>query len=400
MVNKKLFLILSLLIIIFVGGFFTYNYFENDVDTFTKTSLIKLNIPVGGDFESSIKIYNPEKFSQNFKVYLNDFKNLVSLSEDEFSLLSKDQKEIDISFKDLKKVPNVYAGKFIIEGEFYKEVVPIVVGVEDPNSAFAIIVSSIPKYDEVNIDGKLGVDIKVYDLIGANAQTVYAEYEIRNLDGDVLKTGNSNLIVGSGSKSELFDIPSDWEEGDYVLITSIKYKDTVSLSSYIFNISRKQDGVLFGNIGIFVVLFVFVLGIFALVFYFVKTRDLLLVELKNQQNKELKRHIKYIERSKVDVSKSKEKRENKKKKVEALDKIKKEVIKQIKHKQESQKKEISKLSKHKDKSVAKKKLSEWKNQGYKMYDTEKAVKKITQKGISEKVKEWDTQGYDTSFLNR
>lgn len=399
--TKKIWLIVLAVVVLAIAGFFSYNYFVMDNDSFTKTSLIKLNIPLRGNFESNFKITNSEKVSQNFKIYFNDFNELASLSDSEFALSPREQKEIIISFADTKNIPEVYVGKLVIEGESAKEEVPIVVGVEDPNHAFAIIQSSVPKYDEVSPGGKLGVEIKVYDLIGANVQTAYAEYQIQNLDGDVLKSGDSNLVVGSGSKTELFDIPMDWDEGDYVLITLIDYKGTTSFSSYIFSVSKTSDRVLVDNfVVLIIIILVFVLGIFALIFYFIKTRDSLLLQLKSQQSKELKRNIKYIDRSKKDVSKSKERPEKKKKKLRKLNEIKKKVVKKIKHRQKSQKKEVAKLHKHKKKNEIKDKLKKWKDQGYNMYEAEGEVKKVTNKSVKNQIKDWNKKGYDTSFLNK
>ncbi len=402
MVKKKKILFVALAIVILaVAGFFAYSFFSGNNNSFTKTSLIKLNIPTGGSFESVVKISNSEKVSQNFKVYFNDFSDLASLSESEFSLKPQEQKEIQILFQDEKKISEVYISKLIIEGEFSKEEIPVVLGVEDPNRAFAIIQNSIPKYDEVSPGGKMGVEIKVYDLINANVQTVSAEYEIMNFEGDVLKIGESNLVVGSGSKTELFDIPMDWDKGDYVLTVLIDYKGTISFSSYIFSVSKKADNTLSDGFILFaVIMFVFVLGILILIFYFIRTRDSLLIQLRNQQSQELKRNVRYIDKSKEDVSKSKEHPEKKKKKIRELARIKKRVIKQIKHRQKAQKKEVSKLHKHKKKNEIKGKLKRWKDQGYKMYDAEKEVKKITKKGIKDQIKDWNTKGYDTSFLNK
>lgn len=403
MVKKKWWIISGIVLVILLAGlfFFLDGRFSRTED-FSKTSLIKMNIPVGGEINTSVKLTNPERNVETLKISLNNFKGLATLSDEEITIASKESKEIIISFSDGKMVPRVYVGKLIIENSLIKEEIPIILGVEDPDRAFAIIQTGIPKYDMVYPGGKLGLEFKVFDLVSSDVPTVKSTYVIKNLDDETILNGNTDLIVGTGSKTEIINVPKEWAFGDYVLISYIEYKDTLSFSSYLFSVSNPPANSFWGGSNLFLIgIVLFVVLILVMVIYFVKTRDSLLVHLRNQQEAEIKRSINYIKCSRESIAKSEEKPEKKKIKLKKLRKIEKKILKKIKVKQKKQKKEIKKLRKKKVKKDAlHERLKKWENEGYRMYETGDEIKKITNKGIKEQVKEWKTRGYDTSFLNK
>jgi len=399
MTKKKIWIMFLIIVLLVVGGFFLYNSFS--APTFVKTSLLKLNIPLGGELNNTIKIINHDKEPHDFNVYLNNFQQLATLEETQFSLDKGESKDLIVSFKDNIGEAEIYLGKLIIESEVSKEEVPIILGVEDSNHAFAIIKNSIPKYSNVYPGGKLGMEIKVYDLGGADAQTVDADYSIKNFEDETLMSENTNLIVGGGSKSKLFDIPLNWEKGDYVFITSINYKDTKSMSSYLFTVSDKEKGFLSGDVKFVIILvFIFFVSVLALFIYLIKTRDDLLLQLRKQQGQELKRNAQYIKVSRREVEKSEEHPEKKRRKLLELDKAKKRIIKKIKKKQKVQRTKIKELKKKKQKPRAKSQLQKWKQEGYKMFDTESEVRKVTKKSMGKQMKGFKERGYVTGFLKK
>ncbi len=397
MKRKKTVIWAAILILIIVGISFVVYYYPKEKN-FTKTSLLKLTLPIMSESENTVKIVNYDKVPHDFNVYLNNLQQLALLKETQFSLNKGESKDLIVSFKDTIGEVEVYLGKLIVETEISKEEVPIILSIEDPNHAFAIIKSSIPKYDNVYPGGKLGTEIKIYDLVGTNMQTIDAIYLIKNFEDEILMSSTGNLVVG-GSKTELFDIPSNWEKGDYVFITSIDYKGTKSISSHLFTVSDKKAGILSGDFKLFmIIILIFFVAILVLVFYFIKTRDDLLVQLKRQQSAELKRKIRYVQVSKKEIEKSKEHPEQKRRRLLELDKAKKRIIKKIKKKQKVQRRKIKELKKKKQKPKAKLQLQKWKQEGYKMFDAESEMRKITKKGMEKQVKDFKKKGYATGFL--
>ena len=122
------------------------------------------------------------------------------------------------------------------------------------------------------------------------------------------------------------------------------------------------------------------------------------MQLKKQQGVELRKNIRYIKVSKKAVEKSKEHPEKKRRKLLELDRAKKRIIKKIKKKQKVQRKKIKEFKKKKQKPRAKSQLEKWKQEGYKMFDTESEVRKVTKQSMGRQMKDFKEKGYATGFL--
>ena len=365
--EKKVLITGIIIILIGISIFLGINYFFEE-ESFSKTSLLKLNIPLGGESVNNIKIVNYKETEQSFSLYFNGLKDLASIKDREFTLGPKESMDAAIYFKDHKNEVGIYSGQLIIETPTIKEKIPVILGIEYPDSPFAIIQNSIPKYDNVYPGGKLGIEIKVFDIGGADSPSVKAEYFIQNFDNEIIESGWENLIVG-GSVSKIIDIKKTLPYGDYVFVTSIDYKETKSIAGYLFSISEKKEEIVSGNFKFFIIIIlVFVGGILALFFYFVKTRDDLLIQLKKQQDKELKRSLDFVKSYKSELKKIRKVPE-KKKKINELGKIKKKIVEKIKVKQKIQRKELKKLKKKGKKTEKKNKIASWKRQCFKMFET-------------------------------
>lgn len=397
--NKKRAVILAVIMILLVAGaIFVISYYPEE-KSFSKTSLIKMKIPVGGESSSQIKITNYEEAEQNFNVYLNALDGLGSVSEGEFNLGAGESRELQISLKDSKGNAEIYSGELVIETSDVTEKIPVILGVEDPNYAFAIIYSTIPKYDNIYLGGKLGVEIKVYEMENIAPQVVEAKYSIRNFNNEVIFSDETSLVV-EGSKAEIIDIPkTTWAEGDYILVTEIEYKGTVSMADYLFSVGKEKTDWMSGEFKFFmIIVIIFIVVILALFFYFIKTRDEFLIQLKKQQAEELARNVDYVKRSKEIVQQSKETPKKKEKKLAELTKAKERIVKRIKTKQKEQIKRFKELKKKKKKPQLESELNRWKKEGYKMFGTEKEVRKITKQNIKRQMEDWKEKGYATGFL--
>lgn len=359
----------------------------------TNTVFLKLNLPLGGEFVKNIKITNQESVEQTFNLYLNNFKDLVTIKNKEFSLGARGFREVEISFKDNRKEIGTYPGKLIIETQMLKREIPILLNIEDENRIFIISQTGIPKYTNVYPGGKLGMEIKIFNLQAYSSYKVKVKYSIKNLDDELILSEEEELVIKeSFGTAKIIDIPKDTPLGNYVFITSIGYNNTKSTAGHLFSISKKEGGI-FTELTFFVIIIlVFVGGILVLFIYFIKTRDDLLIRLKRQQSNELKRSLKVMENYKTGVKELKDLGE-KKKKVRELRKAKKKIVKKIKAKQRRQSKELKKLRKKGKKSEVEKTIEKWRKEGYKMFEVEKEMKKISKSDIGKQIKDWRRKGY-------
>lgn len=135
-------ILLVFVVIIFIVYFIPYK------ESFgIKPSTLKINLIVGEEATSSIRIINREFSSQNFKVSFNPlFQEMASLEKSEFTLNSKERERLNLYFKDINNVSEVYSGKLIIEGYGSFKELPIILNVETSQPAKPIEGES-SKYD-------------------------------------------------------------------------------------------------------------------------------------------------------------------------------------------------------------------------------------------------------------
>lgn len=389
-------IILAVLIIIF-----TLINYNNQGERFSKTILLKLSSSVGTDTSTSVKITNYKDTTEKFSLSFKNLENIVSIQDREFELNSKESREIDVLFfGDVKEI-GVYSGQLIIETEDETQNIPIIFAVEDPDSALVIVQDGIPKYDNVYPGGKLGVDIRTFSVFGVNATTVKAKFLIKDFEDNILWADEGSLII-DGTKTEIIEVPKDWETGDYVFVTEVDYLGKKSAAGYLFSVGEidNSKGIFSGDIKFFVgVILVFLIIILALLFYFVKSRDKVLVELKKQQNDEVKRNLNVIKNYERDVQKLKD-ANKRRERLEKLRQTKIKIVKTIKAKQKRQQKIIKRLKKKGKTSDVKKKIEQWKKQGYKMFETSREIRKFSNKPMAQQVNEWKRKGYDVSFMGK
>lgn len=401
MVKKKNVLLIGLVIILIITAIFLTNYYPKKENFSVNTILLKLNIPLDGESINKIKITNNEE-EKKFNIYFTNFEGLASITEKEFILKSGESKEIDIYFKDTQNKVGIYLGELIIETSTLKKKIPIILSIEDKTRIFAIIQKSIPKYSNVYPDGKFGADIKIFNLEDNNLHNIKIKYSIKNFENELIFSEEEEIVIkGNLGITKIIDIPKTLPYGEYVFTSSIEYKEIKSASSHLFSVSEKEIGFFSGDLKFFVVIvLIFIGGILILFFYFIKARDdYLLIRLKRQQNKELKRSSELIKVLEENIKKTKKTSQGKKK-VKELKKAKKRIVKNIKIKQRKQRKELKKLKKENKKNEIEKRMNDWKKEGYKMFETEKEINKISDKNINKQIKELKKQGFDTSVLDK
>ncbi|MFH1608189.1 MAG: hypothetical protein ABIA78_03575 [archaeon] len=395
---KRELLIVGIVIALVIISFFVYTgYISNEESFSVDTILLKSNIVLGEEVMSHIKIANNEDVEQDFSVSIYDNHGFISLDIDSFTLGVGEFKDIEVSLKDSLGVVGVYMGQLVIENSIMKKEIPVVLVVENFSPSFAVIQTGIPKYDNVYPGGKLGIEMKLVDISGVSTSTVYAEYHIQNFEGEMIWIGGSNLIT-DGSKIELINIPKGLPQGDYLFVTSIEYEDEKSVAGYLFTVSEKENRILSGSLKFFVIIILgFVVGVLVLFFYFIKTRDKLLIQLKSQQRSELRENLKLIRNSRMRLDRLKDV-SLRKEKLAKLNKSGRELVSKIRIKQKRQREEFSKSRKTNKKIEMIRKIRRWKLEGYDLIREEK--KKIAKEHFGKQVKDWGRKGYATGFLKK
>jgi len=357
-------LIAGILIIIAILALVSFILLNKKTDFSVNTFFIKLSMPIGGEALREITITNQNR-EQNFKTHLVNFEGIASLEQQEFVLGKDESKKLIIYFNDSVGKSAVYSGKLIIEAKNSAKTIPILFYVEDESRIYTIIQTPVPNYASPYPGGKFGMEVEFFNLKDYVQHDVDINYYVKNLEGDVIFSDSEVLIIKDPFKvTKIFDIPKEMPYGNYFFITHLKTKNFESYAGDLFSVSQKENKVFSSEFKFFFgIVLVFLAGIFALFFYYTKTRDKLLIELRKQQRLEIQRNFTELGKKKEKIIQIKEK---KKKKIllKKFNKIKKVVIHKIKLKHKEQRREFKKLKKEKKINVLKNKILEWKKQGY------------------------------------
>jgi len=398
MVKKTILVVGFVVLVIAIFVFVSFNYFSEKESFSVKPYSLQLGMLLDSKASAVVKITNNENTEQEFDISFTNFANLAFIDEKKFSLASGDSKEVKIFFNSSGSGVDIYPGQLIVRTSLLEKKIPILLNVRDKNRVFTINQDGIPEYSNVYPGGKLGVKISVFDIEGKNTREVRAKYLIKNFKNELILSQEKALTIdGTYNTDYVFDIPNDWVKGDYVFVVSIDYKGIKNTAGYFFTISDKQET--FTDNTTFFILFIliFIVGVVILAFYFTKSRDDLLVQLKKQQNRELKRNLAFVRSSKMKLDKIKDSPE-KTQKVRELRKIKNKIIGDIKKKQKIQVKELKKLKKHGKKNEINSKLKNWEKQGYQMVEAENNMKNFSQDFVKKHIDTWKKKGFDTSYL--
>lgn len=387
MKKRWIFIILAISLLVVLGFIFVkINYFSGGEGFSVNKILIKLNIGQGNSASTNVKITDTEMLRRDFQVYFNKLENLASVDADSFSLNPGDSKTLKVSFQDTKREVGVYTGQLVIHAFDSTKKIPIIVGVEDMNPSFAIIQSAMPKYETVYSGGKFGIEIKVFDLIYVSSPNVRVKYSIKDFNDEVIWSDQEDLILGE-SMNKIINLP-DVAVGDYVFITEIDYSNTKSISSYFFNIVKKEIIPYESSNFLILIISFFVVGSLILIFYFIKRSDDLLVRLQKQQNNELRSNLVLLDKCQISVRKLR----NSKKKMKELKHLRRKIIRKIKHKHKIQKLQLKKMKRKMKKDELHKKLDTWKKHGFKMIEADEEMKKHGS-NIHQQLNDFKKQGY-------
>jgi len=362
--------------------------------------LIRESIPVSGEASSIVVVKNLKNTEQVFKIYPYNLEGQVFLNITEITIPAQKWANIPVFLRDKNHRIDIYSGHLVIEGEDEKKKVPVILGVESRNPFFAVLTDPVPNYEKVFVGGKLGVEVKIFNLKDYDKHEVRIRYLLKNFDGNIISSDEETRIVkDSIAITKFVNIPEGIKEGKYVLMIFLE-NEVNGISSYFFDVSKVPSKKFFERAEFFaVIILVFIVGMFWLLFHFFRTRDEIFLKLQKQQNLELKNNLGMINEFKKEVEYIDDKNLRKKKLLQ-LKREREKVILSIKKKQENQKREIKDLGKQKKKKKMLEKLNQWKKQGYEMPELQKKIRSVPKQSMKSKIKKWMKQGYNLNFSSR
>lgn len=347
------------------------------------TKSLNVESATGGDFEVSV-------------LSLDN----VGISEPKFFLPAGGKRGIDIVFSGVGQEPGIYVGSLQIDSPIDSVQIPLIAEVESTNVFFDSNIDIPPIYAEISRGSKMVYQVKIFDLTsgggiqaGLGPENVEVEYTVSDLSGNVLITRSEEIVVdGQAQTTNTITFPPNVLPGTYVLSAKVIFGQSVGVSSQTFEITETvestgssiafDDLVLTIMIGVAVLLF---LGVVFMFVYLIHERNVILLDLKRYNEIEIRR-VKALLRKQeeklkgrrfgsIDEKRLRKEIDEKLKKVRAKQAIR---VKEIKHLKESGS-SVEKM---------KKKLSEWKAEGYKLSPMEYKVDDLTTNEMKDIMKNW------------
>ena len=402
----KLFAILVVIVLVVVGfRYFNYDSEEVDEDPFeVDTLFLKLSLKAGSDGVNIIKVTNTDGVTRDFSIGVENVLAAVSLSEHEFTLASRESKEIEVGFSTLGVDYGVYLGTLKISSLDVVKRVPVVLEVQSEEVYFDSNLELFPKGESFYPGEKITSEIGIFDLANVGRKNVELSYFIKGFDNGELVFESETLIVDKQLDiSKSLDLPENVRKGDYVLGVVLKQGDSVGTSSIVFGIVDENEVDVVGGSGFnivivaFGVLFLLFLGLF---FYSLFYRNSALKELKKQYKRDLRQEREIMRlKMKQDYAKLGSVTEKKVYRKE-FKKARVERVKAVKDLYKKRVKKVKALKKKGSAASLNRQLASWKRKGYNTRVLEAKFKSPSVKSIKNKVKEWKKKGYDTSVLKK
>jgi hypothetical protein len=358
--------------------------------------LLKTSIKENAGFENSVIISNSGNAPIRLNCSLNDLENIVSLPEKEVIVAPKESKKLPVRING--HGPGIYTGAIVFESGALVKNLPVIVEVESNDAFFDSNLALFPT-SKIYPGDKINADIKIYNLEKPSISDIKSEYFIKDFTGKTLHSESENVVVSdSVSLTKNFDLSSDMKPGTYVLGVILDYNSSISTSSSVFKVSKRQFFDKFDfNFAILITLFgIVILAFLGFVFYSVYSRDKLLDDLKCDYRKKVTDQKAFLRRKEEDNDKKLETGEERKINKAIFNGLRKKQLQALKKTHLDRVKKIKELKRKNKKEEMKEQIKRWKKQGFDTGVLEKSVPDVSD--IKKQVSLWKKEGYNTKLL--
>jgi hypothetical protein len=332
----------------------------------TDNVLVKITLHGGESVDKFVSVRANEK--TDFEAEIVGLSG-VSLDVSRFGLGNGEQQNLKLTFDSRSIKPGFYIGSLDLRSGRSLTRIPLLLEVESTDTVFDASLDIPPEYKSITSSDKLVTQIKLFDLLSGGTQNgvgpkhVIMEYDIYTLEANQISSQTEDTIVDRQTQlTKAFSFPYDLPAGDYIIVVKARYQDSLGIASSLFTLSEPAPFFSPSSLGSgasYVMggaLLFFLMIIFVFV-YFVRDRDKLLVELRHHQSSEVAQLRTFLtEQQRLLASRG----------VASVN-TRKEVASQLvrfKKRQKVREQTLKALRKEGDEQTMKRKLAEWKREGY------------------------------------
>lgn len=236
--------------------------------------ILKVSLKQGETKRESIRIKNIGDEKLDININLEGIKDFVlfqtGLSTQNFELQPGEEKTIQIVFSiGSDQIPDLYVKDIIITSASQKKIVKVVIDIESKGPIFDVKIEIPEEFLEIAPGKDLLAQLNIFNIKGVEAVDVHVIYTIKDMEGNIILEEDEYLAVETKTTFiKRLRIPSNLEEGNYVLYVRVEYDDTVGSSSALFSISKKYVETPLKRVEVYTALILFIIIIFIVMLYF------------------------------------------------------------------------------------------------------------------------------------
>ncbi len=330
----------------------------------------------------------------------------VSVDQESFSLDAGQSKDIAVHFDARNLQPGIRIGVMNVRSEREAIVIPILFEVESPDTLFDVNLDIPPQYKEISAAEKLIAQVKFFDLTsggtsaGLGPTRVDTDYYIYDSMGKIVSSQSENAVVDRQTQiTKTFSFPSDLAPGEYVLGVSVRYRSSLGIATSAFTIIPPSSSLFsfdFSNSIIFyfvIGLLVFVIVFLLLFIYIVRDRDKLILEMRRYHELEVGQLHKFL------LAQEHVLRSRKEPVSPAVEHEVKEKIVQMKKKHAERERTLEKLRDQGDVEAMRRKMEEWKREGYNTELLEYRLKGLSTSDMQSILNQWKKKYHGEGYKN-
>ncbi len=143
--------------------------------------------------------------------------------------------------KNAKFLPGIYAGRLILASGDYRREIPLIVQIESAHPFFDSNIQPLRPTAQIEQGSALTFEINLFRLTQSDETTVQLDYRVMDFAQNTLyKNAEQVLINDTATIPKSIQVPSAIRMGTYALLVKTLAHNTVSTSSYIFEIVPKN----------------------------------------------------------------------------------------------------------------------------------------------------------------
>src|SRR3989344_1718179 len=332
--------------------------------------LLKVSLHGSTNVERTISLSSDE--GGEMKISVVGLKG-VSVTQESISFNKGESKKIGIKFDSAGLSNGVYVGSVQITDGEDVSYLPVIFEVESVEVLFDVNLDIPPQYTSISPGDKLIAQLKIFDLTsggtgnGLGASKVDLEYKVQGIDGQVLNSESDTIVVDKQTPiTKALSFPEDVTPWTYIFSVVVRSGSSTGTATSMFTIKNPEEESVFsfgdGNgaitfliIGGAILFFLVIVGLFV---YLIRDRDKLFIELRNFNAQELEKQREFL------LAQAKVLKERQKATPQEIHTQIVHNVRKLKEKHKERVVELKKLQKSGDVDEMKRRLAQWKRQGY------------------------------------